>query len=52
MLIAMKTNGALDRLGNYINVIQLGQVFNRSTKTDFKRLVDSIQTAEEAHKTK
>ena len=51
LAMAMKTNGALDRLGNYINVIQLGQVLTDQQKTDFKRLVDSYsKAAEEAHK--
>ena len=51
LAMAMKTNGALDRLGNYINIIQLGQVLTDQQKTDFKRLVDSYsKAAEEAHK--
>lgn len=45
LAMAMKTNGALDRMGNYINVIQSGQVLTAQQKADFAKLVKSYSEA-------
>lgn len=50
LAMAMKTNGALDRMGNYMNVIQSGQVLTEQQKVDFAKLVKSYsEAANEAH---
>ena len=49
LAMAMKTTGMLDRLTNYFNVIQSGQVLTDNQKTDFSRLIKSYtQAANEA----
>ena len=45
LAMAMKTNGALDRMGNYINVIQSGQVLTKQQKADFAKLIKSYSNA-------
>jgi len=45
LAMAMKTNGALDRMGNYINVIQSGKVLTAQQKADFAKLVKSYSEA-------
>jgi hypothetical protein len=50
LAMAMKTNGALDRMGNYINVILSGKVLTEQQKVDFAKLVKSYsEAANEAH---
>lgn len=45
LAMAMKTNGALDRMGNYINVIQSGRVLTKQQKADFAKLIKSYSNA-------
>jgi hypothetical protein len=45
LAMAMKTNGALDRMGNYINVIQSGQVLTKQQKADFAKLIKAYSNA-------
>ena len=45
LAMAMKTNGALDRIGNYINVIQSGQVLTKQQKADFAKLIKAYSNA-------
>jgi len=45
LAMAMKTNGALDRMGNYINVIQSGQVLTAQQKQDFAKLIKAYSNA-------
>jgi hypothetical protein len=45
LAMAMKTNGALDRMGNYINVIQSGQVLTTQQKADFAKLIKTYSNA-------
>lgn len=45
LAMAMKTNGALDRMSNYINVIQSGQVLTAQQKADFAKLIKSYSNA-------
>ena len=45
LAMAMKTNGALDRMGNYINVIQSGQVLTTQQKADFAKLIKAYSNA-------
>ena len=45
LAMAMKTNGALDRMGNYINVIQSGQVLTTQQKADFAKLIKTYSDA-------
>ena len=45
LAMAMKTNGALDRMGNYINVIQSGQVLTKQQKGDFAKLIKAYSNA-------
>lgn len=50
LAMAMKTNGSLDRMGNYMNVIQSGQVLTAQQKADFAQLVKAYSNAaNEAH---
>jgi len=45
LAMAMKTNGALDRMGNYINIIQSGQVLTKQQKADFAKLIKAYSNA-------
>jgi len=45
LAMAMKTNGALDRMGNYMNVIQSGQVLTAQQKADFAKLIKAYSKA-------
>ena len=45
LAMAMKTNGALDRMGNYMNVIQSGQVLTAQQKADFAKLIKAYSNA-------
>ena len=45
LAMAMKTNGALDRMSNYINVIQSGQVLTKQQKADFAKLIKAYSNA-------
>lgn len=45
LAMAMKTNGALDRMGNYINVIQSGRVLTAQQKADFAKLIKAYSNA-------
>ena len=45
LAMAMKTNGALDRMSNYINVIQSGQVLTAQQKADFAKLIKAYSQA-------
>ena len=45
LAMAMKTEGLLGRMGNYINVVQSGQVLTENQKTDFARLIKAYREA-------
>jgi uncharacterized protein YifE (UPF0438 family) len=45
LAMAMKTEGLLGRMGNYMNVIESGQVLTENQKTDFARLIKAYREA-------
>jgi len=50
--MAMQASGALDRMSNYMNVIQQGKVLTQQQKEDFGRLAEQYMAAADEAQTK